>query len=434
MTAEYEALREDEGDEEQQQQCFHHQDQSPVLAAPKPKAARVVSLDVFRGLCVFLMMLVDYGGSVFPIIAHSPWNGVRLADFVMPYFLFIAGTALAIVYKKVEDKVDATWKAIARALKLFLLGVFLQGGYLHGVASMTYGVDINKIRWMGILQRISIAYVITALCEIWLPSERWKRSGLFRHYFWQWCLVFALSFIYIGLLNGLYVPDWEFKVSEPTSYIAVSNSSYVYKVKCDTRGDLGPACNSAGLVDRYVLGIDHLYAKPAYRNLKECNKSKDGQIPPSSPSWCHASFDPEGILGSLTATVTCIIGLHFGHILVQFQDHRERLFNWSLFSISLLIIGLFLALLGVPLNKSLYTISYSMVTSCGCGVHILHFILIGGCVWLQKHHISIGVDGSSFFGHFCSRNFKYSHNCYPRLLLGNSENNLIHLIISCFIH
>lgn len=45
------------------------------------------------------MMLVDYGGSFFPIIAHSPWHGVHLADFVMPFFLFVAGVSLALVYK-----------------------------------------------------------------------------------------------------------------------------------------------------------------------------------------------------------------------------------------------------------------------------------------------------------------------------------------------
>lgn len=45
------------------------------------------------------MMLVDYAGSVFPSIAHSPWNGVRLADFVMPFFLFVVGVSLAIVNK-----------------------------------------------------------------------------------------------------------------------------------------------------------------------------------------------------------------------------------------------------------------------------------------------------------------------------------------------
>ncbi|CAL5381328.1 unnamed protein product [Camellia sinensis] len=74
------------------------------------------------------MMLVDYGGSIFPIIAHSPWNGVHLADFVMPFFLFIVGVSLALGYKRVSDRVDATQKAWLRALKLFFLGVFLQGG------------------------------------------------------------------------------------------------------------------------------------------------------------------------------------------------------------------------------------------------------------------------------------------------------------------
>lgn len=44
--------------------------------------------------------------------------------------------------------------------------------------------------------------------------------------------------------------------------------SFFLKVKCEVRGDLGPACNSAGMIDRYVLGIDHLYKKPVYRNLK----------------------------------------------------------------------------------------------------------------------------------------------------------------------
>jgi hypothetical protein len=45
------------------------------------------------------MILVDYGGSIFPIISHSPWNGVHLADFVMPFFLFLVGISLALAYK-----------------------------------------------------------------------------------------------------------------------------------------------------------------------------------------------------------------------------------------------------------------------------------------------------------------------------------------------
>jgi len=48
------------------------------------------------------MVLVDYAGSSLPVIAHSPWNGLHLADFVMPLFLFAAGASLAIVYKVIN--------------------------------------------------------------------------------------------------------------------------------------------------------------------------------------------------------------------------------------------------------------------------------------------------------------------------------------------
>ncbi|GAB4838542.1 hypothetical protein Ancab_028088 [Ancistrocladus abbreviatus] len=422
----YEALRDDFADEEQ---LPLQQRRDPPVVTEK-KTPRVVSLDVFRGLCVFLMMLVDYGGAVVPIIAHSPWNGIHLADFVMPFFLFIAGVALAIVYKRVPDKVDATWKTFTRVLKLFLLGVFLQGGYLHGITSMAYGVDIERIRWMGILQRISIAYLIAALCEIWLPCGMRRRSGLYSPHFWRWCVALLLCSIYLGLLYGLYVPDWDFKVSDPNP---ASNSSYVYQVKCNVRGDLGPACNSAGLIDRYVLGIDHLYPKPVYQNLKECNKSKDGQVPKGSPSWCYAPFDPEGILGSLTAAVTCIIGLQFGHILVQIQDHKERLSSWCLISISLLVSGLFLALLGLPLNKPLYTISYTFVTSASagftfCTLYLLvdvfgHRSLTSILEWMGVHSLCIFILVTSNIALIVIQGFYWK----------NPKNNIVHLIISCLL-
>ncbi|KAH9605314.1 hypothetical protein KSS87_013605 [Heliosperma pusillum] len=200
------------------------------------------------------------------------------------------------------------------------------GGYLHGAKSLTYGVDILRIRWMGILQVI-----------------------------------------------------------------------------CGSRGDLSPACNSAGMIDRYVLGVSHLYAKPAYGNLKECNKTKLG-IPESSPSWCHTPFDPEGILGSLTAAVTCIIGLQFGHILVHMQDHKERLRWWSMLSIYCSLPGALLAILGVPLNKSLYTVSYALVTSGSAGFTFnALYLLVGRRMGLQTVDVDIGVDGSSCPEHFHPR-------------------------------
>ncbi|MQM13516.1 hypothetical protein Taro_046440 [Colocasia esculenta] len=94
--------------------------------APGPKQ-RVVSLDVFRGLTVALMILVDDAGGAFPSINHSPWTGVTLADFVMPFFLFGVGVSVALVFKKTPNKGAATKKVVERSVKLFLLGLLLQG-------------------------------------------------------------------------------------------------------------------------------------------------------------------------------------------------------------------------------------------------------------------------------------------------------------------
>jgi heparan-alpha-glucosaminide N-acetyltransferase len=116
-----------------------------------------------------LMILVDDAGGLIPALNHSPWNGLTIADFVMPFFLFIVGVALAFTYKvimqsicfyhlnrtrifiqtflincsfnttnmflrqKPSCKVDATRKAILRALKLLALGIFLQGNHYCSV-------------------------------------------------------------------------------------------------------------------------------------------------------------------------------------------------------------------------------------------------------------------------------------------------------------
>ncbi|KAJ8570983.1 hypothetical protein K7X08_037955 [Anisodus acutangulus] len=390
-------------------------------------SSRVVSLDIFRGLCVFLMMLVDYGGSVFPSIAHSPWNGVHLADFVMPFFLFVVGVSLAIVNKIALDRTGATLKVVIRTLKLFILGIFLQGGYLHGITGLTYGVDIERIRWMGILQRIAVGYIVAALCEVWLPCQGMKGVVLFRNYIRQWCIIFVLCAIHCGVLYGLYVPDWQFSVSQSTG-------STTYEVKCSVRGDLGPACNSAGMIDRYILGINHLYAKPVYRNMKECNGSNSDRVSASMPSWCHAAFDPEGILSSLTAAATSIIGLQYGHILVHFQDHKGRLYSWSILSFSLLVVGVFLDFIGVPLNKSLYTISYMLVTSAASGITFCLLYLLVDIYgwrrlmfvleWMGKHSLSIFILITSNIAVILLQGFYWR----------DPQNNIVGWVVTQFVH
>ncbi|KAF8006768.1 hypothetical protein BT93_K0932 [Corymbia citriodora subsp. variegata] len=279
---------------------------------------RLASLDVFRGLTVALMILVDDAGGAFPAINHSPWFGVTLADLVMPFFLFGVGVSVGLVFKKISSKSLATRKVIIRTLKLFLLGLLLQGGYFHGRNQLTYGVDVGKIRWLGVLQRISIGYFLASISEIWLVSNLSVDSTMafVRKYYIQWTMAILLCALYMCMVYGLYVPDWEYRAVR-TSFS--SNQSSLQNVYCKTRGSLEPPCNAVGFVDRYLLGESHLYQHPVYRRSKECsvNSPDYGPLPPNSPGWCLAPFDPEGVLSSLMAAVTCFVGLQYGHILVH---------------------------------------------------------------------------------------------------------------------
>ncbi|KAL8143013.1 hypothetical protein V2J09_016045 [Rumex salicifolius] len=347
---------------------------TPYEAQPSQNR-RLVSLDVFRGLTIALMILVDDVGGAFPSLNHSPWFGVTIADFVMPFFLFIVGVSIGLVLKKVPSKSMATKKVIFRVIRLFLLGVFLQGGFFHGHGNLTYGVDVEKIRWLGILQRIAIGYLLASISEIFLVNNTAVDSlnGFVRRYYIQWIGVLLLCTIYISLVYGIYVPNWHYQAS-------VSN---VTMVECGVRGSLDPPCNVVGFIDRIILGENHLYQRPVYRRKEECsiNSPDYGPLPSNAPGWCLAPFDPEGILSSLMASVTCLVGLHYGHVLVHFKDHMQRIILWSFTSFLLLVLGLVLHLLGMPLSKPLYTLSYMCVTAGASGFlfSIIYYLLCVVC-------------------------------------------------------
>ncbi|XP_062198254.1 uncharacterized protein LOC133900971 isoform X2 [Phragmites australis] len=365
------------------------------------RTQRLASLDVFRGITVALMIIVDDVGGVVPAISHSPWDGVTLADFVFPFFLFIVGVSLAFAYKRVPNKALATKKAVLRAAKLFLLGLFLQGGFFHSLHDLTYGVDIWKIRLMGVLQRIAIAYLAVALCEIWLRGGAGDvGSGgyaLIRRYRHQLFVGLVLMVTYTALLYGMYVPDWEYEVTSPDSTLKH------FLVECGVRGDTGPGCNAIGMIDRRVLGIQHLYTRPVYLRTTQCsiNSPRNGSLPSDAPTWCEAPFDPEGLLSSLMAIVTCLIGLQIGHVIVHFKEHATRIIQWSIPSLSLLVLGFLLDLFGLHLNKSLYSLSYTCVTTGTAGLFFAGIYLLVDVFgykrpafpmeWVGKHALMIFV-------------------------------------------
>ncbi|RZC59953.1 hypothetical protein C5167_021706 [Papaver somniferum] len=254
------------------------------------------------------MILVDDAGGEWPMISHAPWNGCNLADFVMPFFLFIVGMAISLALKVyfLFYRLVSIKKVIIRTIKLVLWGLILQGGYSHAPDKLTYGVDMKHIRWFGILQRITLAYVVVSLLEIFMKKAQTKHIApggwsVYTLYSSHWIAGACIPVVYFSVLYGTYVPDWKYTVHN--KYSPDYGKDFI-------------ACTD--------------------RSPYEGSFRKD------APLWCQGPFEPEGLLSSIAAILTTIIGVHFGHVLIQLKGHSDRLKHWVGMGLSLLTLGLVL--------------------------------------------------------------------------------------------
>ncbi len=122
---------------------------------------RIQSVDFLRGLTIMLMILVNTPGDwshVYTPLLHADWNGLTLADFVFPFFLFIVGISISFVYKNKKGNFQVYKKIVIRSLKLILLGLFLN-------VFLPYFpfIEIESIRIPGVLQRIGIVFCVVSI-------------------------------------------------------------------------------------------------------------------------------------------------------------------------------------------------------------------------------------------------------------------------------
>ena len=123
-----------------------------TIAPPDAAVAeRLVSLDVFRGLTMAAMVIVNNPGDwshVHAPLLHAEWNGWTPTDLIFPFFLFIVGVSITL------SRRTASWRSIARrAAVIFALGLFLNGFPRF---------DVETWRIPGVLQRIAICYLAAA--------------------------------------------------------------------------------------------------------------------------------------------------------------------------------------------------------------------------------------------------------------------------------
>lgn len=131
---------------------------------------RILSVDIFRGATIVLMILVNTPGTwsaVYAPFLHAEWHGYTPTDLVFPFFLFIVGTSIAFAYKNKVASSGTYKKITIRALKLIGLGLFL-GAFL---ISFPFFKDFENIRFPGVLQRIGVVFFFAAILFL---NFNWK--------------------------------------------------------------------------------------------------------------------------------------------------------------------------------------------------------------------------------------------------------------------
>ena len=254
----------------------------------KQKPKRFISLDAFRGMSLIIMIFVNYGGGGYWFLSHSNWNGLTVADLVFPWFVFIMGTAMAIVFPRklkkiaqgqqqqqhspyniplaINSNVSSTITRCSLFQKVMTRGVKL---LLIGICIINHANNLKYIRIPGVLQYFAISYVINALLLIFTEplddlEERSKPSisNLFIPevilYWKQW--IVALCILIIQLMIIFMLPVTLFGEKCPRGYLGPGGI-----------GDQGKHIECTGGAHRYVdyklFGEDHVYHSPTSRDL-----------------------------------------------------------------------------------------------------------------------------------------------------------------------
>jgi predicted acyltransferase len=276
---------------------------------------RFLSLDVFRGMTICFMIIVNTPGSgatAFWPLEHAPWHGFTPTDLVFPSFLFAVGNAMSFSMKRYQQMGNGAVlaKIFKRTVLIFLIGYLMYWfPFVHMHDGHPELSPISNTRIMGVLQRIALCYCFASLMIHFLSTRTvYILSGLFLVGYWIILLVFGDH-------------------SDPLS---ITGNAGIY-------------------LDKWLFGDSHLY---------------HGE---------HIAFDPEGLLSTLPAIVNVIIGYYAGKFIQQkgkgYATISKLLLTGCLF--------VFIAICWnsvFPINKKLWTSSFVFITT-GLDLIIISFLL-----------------------------------------------------------
>jgi len=282
---------------------------------------RLVSLDVFRGATIAAMILVNNPGTwgaIYPPLRHAAWHGWTVTDLIFPFFLFIVGVSIVLAFTKALAKGAENHalmkKTFVRSVMIFGLGLLMMG-YPYFTFDPSFGLHKNlaEIRIFGVLQRIAICYLIASMLFIYLKPR-------------------AIVYTIAGLLLGY----WAMMMLIPVPGYGAGMIDEAHT-------------NLAAYIDQLFIADQHLYR--------------------------NGPYDPEGILSTLPAIATTLLGVMTGLILMSDRDPIEKTARFLLWGFALATIG-YVWDWFFPINKLIWTSSYAIFTA-GLGMQCF-----GLCYWL----------------------------------------------------
>lgn len=259
----------------------------------------MVSLDLFRGITIAAMILVNDPGNshAYRPLEHAEWNGWTPTDLIFPFFLFIVGVSLVLSFesriRRGATRSNLLFHSLRRATVIFLIGLALN--------AFPYS-PIWPFRIPGVLQRIAMAYAFAAIIALWA-----KTRGR----------VVAVVSLIVGY--------WLLMRFVPVPGFGIPGRDIPF---------LDPDRNLAAWLDRLVIP-GHLY---------------------------EVTRDPEGILSTLPSIATVLLGVLTGDWLGSQRTAAKKTVGMLAFGVLGLIAGQALNML-MPINKNLWTSSFVVFTA-----------------------------------------------------------------------
>lgn len=260
---------------------------------------RLISLDAFRGFTIASMVLVNNPGDwghLYSQLAHAKWNGWTFTDWIFPFFLFICGVSMTLSLGRRAEAGEHKAQLLRQLFKRAAL-IFLIGFALNLIPNFNF----STVRIPGVLQRIALCTMLAAPIVLYF---NWRLQCVW---------IAALLGTYAALMLLVPVPDIDGRIAA---------------------GMLEPGRDFGAHVDRWLL---------------------DGHLWVQSKTW-----DPEGLVSTLPALCTQLFGVLTGHWLLSAYSRSEKTVWMMIAGLACLWVGAIIDATFMPINKSLWTVSFSI--------------------------------------------------------------------------